>query len=194
MTCNDNTWLLHPGLENARVALSQTFDRLRRCEEWTQDLDIFWNNLKRITTAQPLMSSAMQLPVARREAQAGIDTATDLWSKLTNEAQMRLNHLQKLANDILDKQAKTPIAPKGDSRKSMQDIGNARSAHGTSSAGACTSISSSRRQPAESMTDTEISRSAHGSSSAGGCSSISSSRRQAARSAQEPIPDSRPVE
>ena len=73
---NDNIWLLHPDLDDARVALSQTFDKLRRCEEWTQDLDIFWNNLNRITTAHSLMSSEMQLPVARREAQAGIDTAT----------------------------------------------------------------------------------------------------------------------
>ena len=53
----------------------------------------------------------MQLPVARREAQAAIDSATDLWSQLTIEAQMRLNNLQKLANHILDEQAETPIAP-----------------------------------------------------------------------------------
>ena len=48
------------------------------------------------------MSSQMQLPAARREAQAGVHSASALWSQLTSEAQMRLNHLQKVANQILD--------------------------------------------------------------------------------------------
>jgi len=97
-----DTWFLDPALMDATVALSRTFDGLRKCEEWTEELETFWDNLQRFTTAHPLMSSQMHLPAARREAQAGVDSASALWRQLTSEAQMRLNHLQKVANEILD--------------------------------------------------------------------------------------------
>ena len=72
-------------------------------EQWTSENDASWYNIRHVETAHAAMAQAVELTCARRNAGKARGELDGAWQKLSDELELRLRHLQKICNKVIDR-------------------------------------------------------------------------------------------
>jgi hypothetical protein len=97
------SWLMDPELIDARVNIQQTVNAMATCEQWSSELDAWWHDLVRVSTASPALARGTSLGSSRLEADAALGQATEVWSALSSKLELQLDILQRVGGKVLDK-------------------------------------------------------------------------------------------
>jgi len=95
------SWLLDSRLDDARVGIHQCMLKMKQCEEWSNEADAWWLNLQALESTNALMATQL-FSNDRRSVGASTLALSSAWTQLSNELQVRLNHLQKVGGRVLD--------------------------------------------------------------------------------------------
>mmetsp|Transcript_99317 Transcript_99317/g.318672 ORF Transcript_99317/g.318672 Transcript_99317/m.318672 type:complete len:460 (+) Transcript_99317:2-1381(+) len=75
--------------------------KMKQCEEWSNEADAWWLNLQALESTNALMATQL-FSNDRRSVGASTLALSSAWTQLSNELQVRLNHLQKVGGRVLD--------------------------------------------------------------------------------------------
>ena len=97
-----NSWLMDRRLDDARAGLTRAMFDLSRVSDLQKHVESMWRGLQSIETAQAAMATAMGLVESRRQfGEAGLE-ADAHYVKLSEVLRLRLLHLQKIGNIVLE--------------------------------------------------------------------------------------------
>ena len=106
---NLNGWLFDTRLDEARVGIHKTMEAMRKCEEYSADMQELWQRLQSVEHAHSTMARMMGLTTERRNAGSARDRLAGDWARLSDELTQRLKTLEEITGLVV---AEFAIKPK----------------------------------------------------------------------------------